>query len=90
MVEELNSKFTPPLIYYQKRSVKIKAINLDEEFGQVHAIWLNIIRQICKIFPLEKIIPHGMIPFKKLPCGKPPFKQIMPHGKISLKLTIKG
>jgi hypothetical protein len=43
------SKFTPPLIYYQKRSVKVKAINLDEEFGQMHAIWLNIIRQICKI-----------------------------------------
>jgi hypothetical protein len=49
MVEELGSKFTPPLIYYQKRSVKVKAINLDEEFGQMHAIWLNIIRQICKI-----------------------------------------
>jgi hypothetical protein len=41
-------------------------------------------------FPLEKIIPNGIIPFKKLPCGKTPLKQIMPHGKISLKLIVKG
>jgi hypothetical protein len=59
MGEELSSKFTLPLIYYQKRSVKVEVINLDEEFGQMHAIWLNIIRQICKILWLKRTSEGG-------------------------------